>query len=64
MKRFPFQHALLAAVLCAPQVLWAALHGTSRLLLDVIYMKSDFSEALCNGVADMLWREMQGTAQT
>jgi len=40
------------------QVLWAALHGTSRLLIDGIYMKSDFSESMCNGVADMLWREM------
>lgn len=41
------------------QVLWAALHGLSRLVIDGIYMKSDFSEAMCNGIADMLWREMQ-----
>lgn len=43
------------------QVLWAALHGASRLLIDGIYMKSDFSESMCDGVADMLWREMQET---
>ena len=40
------------------QLYWGTLHGISRLLLDGVYTKSASVKKLCDGAADMLWRQL------
>jgi AcrR family transcriptional regulator len=46
------------------QLYWGTLHGISRLLLDGVYTKSASVQKLCDGAADMLWRQLDPQRET